>query len=212
MQALGLIETRGLLPAIESADVMFKTAQVDFVEKIYVGGGLVTVAVSGEVAAVKAAVEAAAAAVERIGQGALVSRHVMPRPDQGIAGLFPAGADSGEEQGNLPGGGEGALEVIGSPVAGREGREAAGTAAENGGSGPAIPQVLSKETMDACLAELGLNNSVQVLESLSVTKLRKLAGEYQSLGLAGKALARAKKETIVQKLKEYYEGEKERKE
>ncbi|AET70785.1 carbon dioxide concentrating mechanism/carboxysome shell protein [Desulfosporosinus orientis DSM 765] len=210
MQALGLIETRGLLPAIESADVMFKTAQVDFVEKVYTGGGLVTVAVTGDVASVKAAVEAAAAAVERIGPSSLISQHVIPRPDQGIESLFAPQAGCPEEPAGLP---EDSAKASGEkpPAASAEGKEDEATV-ESSEPKPVMPQVLSKEDMNACVEEFGLNKSVQVLRSLSVTKLRKLAGEYSGLGLAGKALARAKKETLVQKLKDYYEGENERKE
>ena len=66
MQSLGLIETKGLIAAIESADAMLKTSNVNILEKTYVGGGLVSIAVTGDVAAVKAAVEAGAAAVKNI--------------------------------------------------------------------------------------------------------------------------------------------------
>ena len=76
--ALGLIETRGLIGAIEAADVMVKTANVRLIGKEIVRDGLVTVEVIGEVAAVKAAVDAGAAAAARV--GTLVSQHVIPRP------------------------------------------------------------------------------------------------------------------------------------
>jgi len=76
--ALGLIETRGLIGAIEAADVMVKTANVSLLGTEYVRNGLVTVQVVGEVAAVKAAIDAATAAVGRVGE--LISSHVIPRP------------------------------------------------------------------------------------------------------------------------------------
>ena len=82
MQALGLIETRGLIAAIESADAMLKAAEVSLLEKTYVGGGLVTIAVTGDVGAVKAAVEAGAAAVRHLNNALLLSEHVIPRPHQ----------------------------------------------------------------------------------------------------------------------------------
>ena len=78
-QALGLVETRGLVGAIEAADAGTKAADVVFAGKEYADAGLVMVAFRGEVAAVKAAVDAAAAAAERVGQ--LVSVHVIPQPD-----------------------------------------------------------------------------------------------------------------------------------
>jgi len=66
MQALGLIETKGLLASIEAADTMVKSADVSIIEKAYVGGGLVTIAVTGDVGAVKAAIEAGVAAVKNL--------------------------------------------------------------------------------------------------------------------------------------------------
>ncbi|MEO6708408.1 MAG: BMC domain-containing protein [Planctomycetota bacterium] len=76
--ALGLIETKGLIGAVEAADAMCKAAKVTLLGREQVGGGLVTVMVRGEVGAVKAAVEAGAAGAKRVGE--LVSTHVIPRP------------------------------------------------------------------------------------------------------------------------------------
>lgn len=85
MQALGLIETKGLIAAIESADTMLKAAEVTLLEKTHIGAGLVTVAVVGDVGAVKAAVDAGAAAAQRVGE--LISVHVIPRPHPELDGL-----------------------------------------------------------------------------------------------------------------------------
>ena len=78
MQALGMIETKGLVGSIEAADAMVRAANVTLAGKVLVGGGLVTVMVRGDVGAVKAAVDAGAAAAERVGE--LLSIHVIPRP------------------------------------------------------------------------------------------------------------------------------------
>lgn len=77
--ALGLIETRGLVPAIEAADAMTKAAEVTLVAREFVGGGYVTVMVRGETGAVNAAVRAGADACERVGDG-LVAAHIIARP------------------------------------------------------------------------------------------------------------------------------------
>jgi len=87
MIALGMIETRGLVGAIEAADAMLKAANVKLIGKIHVGGGLVTVMVRGEVGAVKAAVEAGCSAAERVGH--LVSSHVIPRPHEEVNAILP---------------------------------------------------------------------------------------------------------------------------
>ncbi len=84
--ALGLIETKGLIGAIEAADAMVKAANVKLVSKEKITAALVTIKVVGEVAAVKAAVDAGAAAAQRVGQ--LVAAHVIPRPDDQIECLI----------------------------------------------------------------------------------------------------------------------------
>ncbi|QDY32885.1 BMC domain-containing protein [Clostridium sporogenes] len=88
MQALGLIETKGLLAAVEAADTMVKSADVSIIEKTYVGGGLVTISVTGDVGAVKASIEAGVAAVKKLDEGFLVSEHVIPRPHEELEGII----------------------------------------------------------------------------------------------------------------------------
>jgi ethanolamine utilization protein EutM len=90
LDALGLIETKGLVGAIEAADAMVKAASVKLVGKEKVGGGYVTVMVRGDVGAVKAATDAGAAAAERVGE--LVSVHVIPRPHADLELILPKGA------------------------------------------------------------------------------------------------------------------------
>ena len=87
MQALGMIETRGLVGSVEAADAMVKAANVTLTGKVLVGGGLVTVMVRGDVGAVKAAVDAGAAAAERVGE--LISIHVIPRPHADVEMILP---------------------------------------------------------------------------------------------------------------------------
>mgnify|MGYP001578827052 FL=1 len=87
LEALGLIETKGLVGAIEAADAMVKAANVKLIGKEKVGGGYVTVMVRGDVGAVKAATDAGAAAAERVGE--LVSVHVIPRPHAELEQLLP---------------------------------------------------------------------------------------------------------------------------
>ena len=86
-EALGMVETKGLVGAIEAAGSMVKAANVHLVGKEKVGSGLVTVMVRGDVGAVKAAVEAGASAAKRVGE--LVSVHVIPRPHADVEGILP---------------------------------------------------------------------------------------------------------------------------
>ena len=96
MEALGMIETRGLVALIEASDAMVKAARVKLVGVKQIGGGLCTAMVRGDVAACKAATDAGAAAAQRIGE--LVSVHVIPRPHGDLEEVFPIGlcdVDSG---------------------------------------------------------------------------------------------------------------------
>jgi ethanolamine utilization protein EutM len=93
LDALGLIETRGLIGSIEAADAMVKAANVVLIGKEYIGGGYVTVLVRGDVGAVKAATDAGAAAARRVGE--LISVHVIPRPHSEVEKILPATGDAG---------------------------------------------------------------------------------------------------------------------
>ncbi len=87
LDALGMIETKGLVGAIEAADAMVKAAKVELLGKETIGGGFVTVMVRGDVGAVKAATDAGAAAAQRVGE--LVSVHVIPRPHTDVELIIP---------------------------------------------------------------------------------------------------------------------------
>ncbi len=88
-EALGMIETKGLVGSIEAADAMVKAANVILIGKEYIGAGFVTVMVRGDVGAVKAATDAGAAAARRVGE--LVAVHVIPRPHEHVEKFLPGG-------------------------------------------------------------------------------------------------------------------------
>lgn len=87
-QALGMVETKGLVGSVEAADAMVKAANVNLIGKVHVGGGLVTVMVRGDVGAVKSATDAGAVAASRVGE--LVSVHVIPRPHEEVERILPS--------------------------------------------------------------------------------------------------------------------------
>ena len=87
MEALGMVETRGLVAAIEAADAMVKAANVTLIGSEKIGSGLVSIMVRGDVGAVKAAVEAGGAAASRLGE--VVATHVIPRPHGDVEKLLP---------------------------------------------------------------------------------------------------------------------------
>ncbi|NBO92052.1 MAG: BMC domain-containing protein [Planctomycetia bacterium] len=87
MEALGMIETKGLIPLVEACDAMLKAANVSLVGWTKIGSGMVTALVVGDVAAVKAAVDAGSAAASRVGE--VMGIQVIPRPHEDLAGILP---------------------------------------------------------------------------------------------------------------------------
>jgi ethanolamine utilization protein EutM len=110
LEALGMVETKGFVGAVEAADAMVKAANVQLLGKEYIGAGYVTVFVRGDVGSVKAATDAGAAAARRVGE--LISVHVIPRPHAEVERVLPVGGRTGyspDEQSQLPGGARGQL-------------------------------------------------------------------------------------------------------
>jgi ethanolamine utilization protein EutM len=202
MQALGMIETRGLVAAIESSDAMLKAAEVRLVEKTLTGGGLVTIVVTGDVAACKASVDAAAAAVQRLGGELLISTHVIPRPSGSLAGMIvsaKADPDRRAEAEDAPDGEAPEAEENAEPEKNAEetgAEEARGTA-----RGAAQAGELGKAALDA----MGGKKALEALGKTSVVKLRRIAREYGDLGIAGREISKADKGTLIACFRKYYE-------
>ena len=93
LEALGMVETKGFVGAVEAADAMVKAANVQLIGKEYIGAGYVTIFVRGDVGAVKAATDAGAAAARRVGE--LISVHVIPRPHIEVERVLPRGGRTG---------------------------------------------------------------------------------------------------------------------
>src|SRR2546423_11415311 len=105
LEALGMVETKGFVGAVEAADAMVKAANVQLIGKEYIGAGYVTIFVRGDVGAVKAATDAGAAAARRVGE--LISVHVIPRPHAEVERVLPRNGRTGlsPDERSLSGGG-----------------------------------------------------------------------------------------------------------
>jgi microcompartment protein CcmL/EutN len=195
MQALGLIETKGLLVAIESADAMLKSADVTLLEKAYVGGGLVSIIVTGEVAAVQAAVDAGVAAVCQVNRSLLISQHVIPRPQDEVASLIGVTKPvvpihTFESVITEP-----IMQVAFSDVVVEEIKA---TPLE-------VDSIeIMKNTIDQMVVAHGVEKALEFLGKLKVTKLRNLAREYKKLKIAGRMISKADKKTLLDEIHEYY--------
>ena len=202
MQSLGLIETKGMLAAIEAADAMLKAADVGILGKIKVGGGRMNVSVTGDVAAVKAAVDAGMAAVDRLGSGLLLSGHVIARPHEEletvIGGTPPMGPDDGgawaertgpeaarDEKQTEPASAltEEAAEGV-AEEASEEAAEETAEEAQSASPGQLASQAVfaappDRRTLDRLAAEAGGEAAVKALISLKAAELRTLAAIFQ---------------------------------
>ena len=187
--ALGLIETRGTLAAVEAADAMVKAADVTLIEKTRVGGGLVAIAVTGDVAAVQAAVDAGA--VERITASSLAARLVIPRPHEELDILFTPGKPGGKPGADVE-------------VREAEPAEIPENAVELEVS--ALPEKLDRQTLDSIVEQYGAAEGLAMADRLKVTALRTLAREYGELKISGREVSRANKQLLLEELKNYYEN------
>jgi len=193
MQALGLIETKGLIAAIESADAMLKAADVNLLEKTYVGGGLVSIIVTGDVGAVKAAVEAGGAAVRKINSLLLVSEHVIPRPHADLENIIiPAAPLENKEitfENLVVENSAGTEFLTGKPVAPMQ---------------MDLSKLPNKEAIDKMVIEYGLEQTIEVISKFKVIELRNLARGYKNFGILGRSVSKANKRLLLTKFIEYY--------
>ena len=218
--ALGMIETKGLVASIEAADAMLKAADVGILGKIKVGGGRMNVSVTGDVAAVKAAVDAGMAAVDRLGSGLLLSGHVIARPHEEletvIGGTPPMGPDDGgawaertgpeaarDEKQTEPASAltEEAAEGV-AEEASEEAAEETAEEAQSASPGQLASQAVfaappDRRTLDRLAAEAGGEAAVKALISLKAAELRTLAKEYPELELAGRDISKASKTLLL---------------
>ena len=191
MKALGMIEVYGYLAAVEALDSALKAANVSLTDVVKVRGGLVTVMVEGDVGAVKAAVDASAAAAGRV--GTVVSVHVIPRPAKDVGRMISKAGSDGKASG-----GTGEVqaaeviedarvtqspEIVNEPEAGQEEQQPAGT--EDDG------QELSPEK----------------LQKMTVDTLRRLARELEVTNMTSPEIRFAKKQELIQKILEFVRQE-----
>lgn len=196
MQALGLIETKGLVAATESADAMLKAADVNLLEKTYVGGGLVSIAVTGDVGSVKAAVEAGGAAVRKIDEKLLISQHIIPRPHEELNSIIATTKieikkeASIEETVTIETEAEAAIIV--EPVL-EDAKMDASQEETNASIQLDFSELDNKEAVDKMLLEHGLEEIIEALRKYKVVKLRNLAREYKDFGITGRKISKADK-------------------
>lgn len=198
MQALGFIETRGLVAAIESADAMLKAAEVHLVERTFVKGGIVTITVTGDIAACKASVDAAAAAVTRMG-GTILSTHVIPRPHESLDGLVIGPAAPGKEVKEDPDDKE-------IPDKGSEAEEVEEVEPES-----LEPDTVAKKleanraSVEGMIETEGIDRAISLLKRFKIAELKEMiCSEYTEINLDSEAVMNLTKKELLDWLKDFY--------
>ena len=180
--ALGMVETKGLVGAIEAGDVMVKTANVTLVDAESIKNGYVTIKCIGEVAAVKSAVDAAAVAAQRVGQ--LISTHVIPRPAEEVAFIIKKSTTSAIvkqlQQESSP---ERTSDVTTRMPKAKPEKKPVGPAADN--------------TMDMFVASANDDEYKRQLEAMTVHELRRLARDVGGLSIYGRQISKANKKQLI---------------
>ena len=219
MQALGMIETKGLIGSIEAADAMVKAANVTLIGKEHIGGALVTVMVRGDVGAVKAATDAGAAAAQRVGE--LISVHVIPRPHMEVESILPhcpEGPD-GDDDGPQEPDPEGAEEAVTEPQepekrtepeqAPVEETEAPAEQAENAAPEAEETAVadnpMTRQKLEAIFQSEGIEQAMSEITFLRLAELRELAKEYPEHTLTDRNLRRIAKGELLEAFRAFYE-------
>ena len=188
MKALGLIEVRGMVPAVEALDSALKAANVNRLDVVKVGGGLVSVLIEGDVGAVRAAVDAAQAAAEKI--GTVLSTHVIPRPAAEVNKMITPDPDPQPAETEQPEDRQDETEKTEQPEDNREETEE-----------------VTKETAEQKTGKLNYIPDVEEMKAMTVDKLRALARKLEITNMTRKEIRFANKTELIEKICEFLEKE-----
>ena len=193
MKALGMIEVKGRLGAVEALDASLKAANVSLVNMIKVGGGLTSVFVEGDVGAVKASVDAGAAAAERVSE--LISIHVIPRPDKSVREML----DMNLEEAVI----EEKEEDLTEPASQAEPVVITEAEAEETVDEETVTEVtIAEEPVVEEVKEESVEDGEVVLENLTVGDLRKLARATEGITLSKQEIKFAKKDELIKAIED----------
>ena len=212
MQALGFIETRGLIAAIEGADAMLKAAEGRLGERTFVKGGIVTITVTGDVAACRASVDAAASAVARMG-GTILSTHVIPRPHESLDGSMIGSVDPVWEQEEIENT-EDKLEEeafeeepeTADEETSKEEPEAAGEEKPDQDPESEVKKAgANRAYVESTVETDGIDKAISVLKRSRTAEIREmLLGEYPETNLNSESAANMTKREMLDWLKDFY--------
>ena len=203
MKALGMIEVKGRLGAVEALDACLKAANVSLVNMIKVGGGLTSVFVEGDVGAVKASIDAGAAAAERVSE--LISIHVIPRPDKSVREMLDMNLEEAvieEKEEDLTEPVEPAEPVVITEAEAEEPVAEETVAEETVDEEPVTEVTIAEEPVIEEVREEPVEDGEVVLENLTVGDLRKLARATEGITLSKQEIKFAKKDELIKAIED----------
>lgn len=213
MQAVGLIETRGITAAIIGLDAMLKAANISILERTFVGGGNVSIAITGDIGAVTAAVEAGYASIKTLDSSLIIAKHIIPRPEKSLENciIFPMSLKEKENSKDI------LVEDIEDKIKIEVEQPIDGEPVEIGGKldeplAEDKKEILAidddklnnKKDIDNLVLQHGIDKMDKVLWSLKVKELRKLARSYEKFGIKGRDISVASKGILIKEFKKHY--------
>ena len=188
MKALGLIEVRGMVPAVEALDSALKAANVNRLDVVKVGGGLVSVLIEGDVGAVRAAVDAAQAAAEKI--GTVISTHVIPRPAEDVTQMITPNPDP--------------QPIISEQLEDNHDETAEAEQPEDSSE---VTEKVKEEPAEQKKGKLDYIPDVEEMKAMTVDKLRALARKLEITNMTRKEIRFANKTELIERILEFLEKE-----
>lgn len=201
MKALGLIEVRGMVPAVEALDSALKAANVNRLDVVKVGGGLVSVLIEGDVGAVRAAVDAAQAAAEKI--GTVISTHVIPRPAAEVTEMITPDPDPQPVKSEQPADNHDETEETEQPADNHD--ETA--EAEQPKDSMEETEKVTEKPAEQPKGKLAYIPDVEEMKAMTVDKLRALARKLEITNMTRKEIRFANKTELIEKICEFLEKE-----
>lgn len=211
MEAIGMIETRGITASIIGADAMLKSANVKILEKSIVGGGNVVITVTGDIGAVNAAVEAGESSIKNLNSSLFVTKNIIPRPEKSLENtiLFPvkekekkeAIKEENDERKNKETKDLKKEEKVVVVEVEKEVEKKENEIID-------INNISEKKDLDKIVLENDISKVDNILSELRVRDVRKLARQYDELEIKSKDIKTATKANLIKELKKYYEENK----
>lgn len=210
MKAFGMLETKGLIAAVEGADAMSKTSNINILEKIYIGAGLVTITITGDVGAVKSAIDAGILAIRNLGEDFLISSNIIARPHEELSNVFLIEKNIvfSQEITSKKKNQEIEAEKMPEMLFSKESEEESLVEEiETVNKEEEIQErivVSNREDIEMMLINFEIDKVKELLSAMKISEVRKVFKSYKDNGLTSKQISKLTKENLIKKIFEFH--------